>query len=155
MMRWRRTHTRPHPTKGPWVFYDPQSRCWAPPPFYGGIEKLLRAWKAAEYSRGSLIPLQSGFLFLRQMKAVPAHPVPISDRWQGIAMLHLALAAGLLWRLAHISDAAAYALIIRRADMAMSSFGRRRGLQFWPPMLHCTQVLEPPANPGQFRKPSP
>ena len=35
--------------------------------FWDGIEVLLKAWQLAEYSHGPLIPLLSGFMFLRQL----------------------------------------------------------------------------------------
>jgi exosortase D (VPLPA-CTERM-specific) len=112
--------------------------------FYDGIEKLFEAWQTAEYSHGPLIPLLSGFLFLRQMKTVPAQPGPLPGRWQGVAVLILALAVGLLGRLAHISDVVAYALIIWVAGIVLISFGWKRGLAFWPPVLHLVFMLPLP-----------
>jgi exosortase D (VPLPA-CTERM-specific) len=112
--------------------------------FYDGIEKLLEAWQTAEYSHGPLIPLLSGFLFLRQMKTVPVHPGLINDRWPGVAVLIFAVLIGLLGRLAHISDVVAYALIVWVAGVVLISFGWKRGLVFWPPVLHLVFMLPLP-----------
>lgn len=113
--------------------------------FYSdGIETLFEAWQQAEYSHGPLIPLLSGFLFLRQMKSVPARPGPISDRWPGVAVLLMALTLGLLGKLAGIGDVVAYALIVWVGAMVLISFGWSRGLQFWPPVLHLVFMLPLP-----------
>ena len=54
--------------------------------YWEGIVTLWRAWQTAEYSHGPLIPLISGYLFLRQMKGVEPHHGPVTDRLPGLAL---------------------------------------------------------------------
>jgi len=47
--------------------------------FRDGLDALLTAWQLPEYSHGPLIPVLSGFLFLRQLKEYPPQPGPNGD----------------------------------------------------------------------------
>ena len=112
--------------------------------FADGIAALLRAWGLPEYSHGPLIPVLSGLLFLRQLKAFPPRPGRIDDRWVGICVVLLAVAVGALGRLAHIPDLVAYALIIWVGGLLLVGFGWRTGRHFWPPVLHLVYMLPLP-----------
>ena len=111
--------------------------------FSYGIEALIVAWKLPEYSHGPLIPVLSGLLFLRQLKEVPVQET-VRTRWPGVAVIALAIAVGLLGRLAHIADITAYAIIIWVWGILLTSFGLRTGLLFWPPVLHLVYMLPLP-----------
>ena len=112
--------------------------------FHEGIAALWQAWQVPEYSHGPLIPLISGYLFLRQMKGVPAHAGPVTDRWPGFAVLIAALALGLLGNLTQIEKLVALAIIIWCGGMVLVSYGWARGKQFWPPVLHLGFMLPLP-----------
>ena len=56
----------------------------------------------------------------------------------------LAVAVGLLGRLAHIADITAYATILWVWGILLTSFGFRTGLLFWPPVLHLVYMLPLP-----------
>jgi exosortase D (VPLPA-CTERM-specific) len=112
--------------------------------FQEGIAALLEAWATPEYSHGPLIPILSAFMMLRQMKEVPAEPGPVADRWPGVAVAAAALLLGLLGKMSGIADFVAYGLILWVAGMVLVSFGWRRGLQFWPPVLHLAFMLPLP-----------
>jgi len=112
--------------------------------FQDGSASLLAAWQLAEYSHGPLTPLLSGFLFVRQLKSVPAQPGHVPDRWPGIVVIGLALALALLGKLAHIADIVAYAMILWVGGAVLVSFGWARGRQFWPPVLHLVFMLPLP-----------
>jgi exosortase D (VPLPA-CTERM-specific) len=113
--------------------------------FQEGILALTQAWQTAEYSHGPLIPVLSGYLFLRQLRGVPPEPGPVADRGPGLLVLVGALLLGLLGKLAGIADVVAYALIVWVGGIVLVSFGWRRGLQFWPPVLHLAFMLPLPA----------
>ena len=115
--------------------------------FSFGISSIASAWAKPEYSHGPLIPLISAYLFLRQMR----HEPPLGDgaragseRWTGVAVLVLGLAVGLLGNIAQIADITYYAFIIWSWGLIMVCFGRRRGFQFWPPVLHLIFMLPLP-----------
>ena len=110
--------------------------------FADGIAALLRAWQLPEYSHGPLIPLLSGFLFLRQLKEWP--PTPAGRRWPGVAMIALALAIGLLGKLSHIDEIITYSMILWIYGMILTSFGWERGRHFWPPVVHLVFMLPLP-----------
>ena len=59
--------------------------------FQDGINELLRAWQVPEYSHGPLIPILSGFLFLRHLKHVPVRTTPVTDRWPGVVLMVIAV----------------------------------------------------------------
>lgn len=112
--------------------------------FTEGFDKLFVEWQRPEYSHGPLIPILSGFLFLRQLKEVPVNAGPVNDRWVGVAVCFLALAIGGLGKLSGIPDIVAYALIFWVAGIVLVSFGWRNGWQFWPPVLHLVYMLPLP-----------
>jgi len=112
--------------------------------FHDGLAALLRAWALPEYSHGPLIPVISGYLFLRQMKEVPPADGPVTDRWQGGLVMLLALALGLVGSASGIGDIVAYAIIVWVGGVVLAGFGWRRGRQFWPPVLHLSFMLPLP-----------
>lgn len=112
--------------------------------FQSGTEALLAAWSTPEYSHGPLIPVLSGFLFLRQLKGVPIGRERVTDWWPGVAVLVIALLLGGVGRLIQISDFVAYAIILWTGGMILVLFGWRRGRQFWPPVLHLIFMLPLP-----------
>lgn len=112
--------------------------------FWAGIADLWAAWQAPEYTHGPLIPVISGYLFLRQMKGVPERPGPVRDRWVGVGVLMLALAVGLVGNVTRIEKLVALAIIIWVGGMILVSFGWRRGRQFWPPVLHLAFMMPLP-----------
>ncbi|MBY8978142.1 VPLPA-CTERM-specific exosortase XrtD [Rhodobacteraceae bacterium NNCM2] len=112
--------------------------------FHQGMLDLWQAWQTPEYSHGPLIPLISGYLFLRQMKGVPPSTVPVTDRWPGVLVLIAALLLGLFGNVTQIQKLIAVALIIWVGGMILVSFGWRRGHQFWPPVLHLCFMLPLP-----------
>lgn len=112
--------------------------------FYSGIADLWEAWQTPEYSHGPLIPVISAYLFLRQLKGVPAHPGAVTDRGAGVAVLIFALLVGLLGNIAQIEKIVAVALIIWVGGMVLVSFGWARGKQFWPPVVHLAFMMPLP-----------
>ena len=113
--------------------------------FWEGIAALLQAWQTPEYSHGPLIPVLSGLLFLRHLKTVPVVTGPIPDRWPGLLLIVAALLLGSLGKFARIDDVVAYALIGFVGGVVLVSFGWRRGLPFWPAVVHLTFMLPLPA----------
>ncbi len=117
--------------------------------FWSGFVSLGNAWTAPEYSHGPLIPVLSGYLFLRQLKTVP--PVPDSapkarrTRWPGVLVMAVALAVATGGNLARIPDIVTYAMILWIYGLVLVTFGWRRGRQFWPPVLHLVFMLPLPA----------
>lgn len=112
--------------------------------FFEGLADLWSAWQAPEYSHGPLIPIISGYLFLRQMKGVPEAPGPVNDRWVGAAILLLALMIGLVGNITQIEKFVAVATIVWCGGLIVLSFGWSRGKQFWPPVLHLAFMLPLP-----------
>ena len=112
--------------------------------FVDGLEALLTAWQLPEYSHGPLIPILSGFLFLRQLKEYPIDPGPKRDRWVGVLMLLFAIFFGALGKLANINDIVAYATILWVGSILLISFGWKTGKHFWPPVLHLVYMLPLP-----------
>ena len=112
--------------------------------FAPGIEALLEAWSTPEYSHGPLIPVLSGFLFLRHLKDVPIWTGPVNDRWPGVLLLVAALLFGGFGRAIQVSDFVAYAMILWVGAMILISFGWKQGWQFWPSVLHLVYMLPLP-----------
>jgi exosortase D (VPLPA-CTERM-specific) len=112
--------------------------------FQTGVAALAEAWSLPEYSHGPLIPILSGFLFLRHLKRVPVLPGPVTDRGPGVALMVFAMVLGGVGRLIQINDFAAYAMILWVGGLLLLSFGWRQGRQFWPPVLHLVYMLPLP-----------
>ncbi len=112
--------------------------------FYAGMVDLWIAWQEPEYSHGPLIPIISGYLFLRQMKGVSEAPGPVVDRWPGVAVLLIALLVGLLGNITQIEGFVSMAIIIWSGGLILVCFGWNRGKQFWPPVLHLAFMLPLP-----------
>lgn len=112
--------------------------------FIDGLDALLTAWQLPEYSHGPLIPILSGFLFLRQLKEYPIEPGPKRDRWVGFVVLLFAIFFGALGKLANIDDIVAYATILWVGAVLLISFGWKTGKHFWPPVLHLVYMLPLP-----------
>ncbi|MBB93473.1 MAG: VPLPA-CTERM-specific exosortase XrtD [Rhodobacteraceae bacterium] len=114
--------------------------------FQDGLAALLAAWQMPEYSHGPLIPILSGFLFLRQLKDFPERPGPIPDRWPGLVLLALALIVALAGQVIEIPALVAYSLILWTGAMLLISFGWSTGRHFWPPVLHLVFMLPLPGS---------
>lgn len=112
--------------------------------FWSGLVSLSEAWSIPEYSHGPIIPLVSAFLFLREMRLVPPVDGPVRDRAAGVAVLALGLAVGLLGQMVRIPDIVTYGFIVWVAGMVLTCFGLRRGLIFWPSVLHLVFMLPLP-----------
>jgi len=114
------------------------------PLFWYGFDALVRAWGTAEYSHGPLIPLLSGFMFMREMTQVPPVDRPVRDRWPGYAIVLFALALAAIGNLVQIADIVFYAIVIWVAGLVVTCFGLRRGWYFWPAVLHLVFMLPLP-----------
>lgn len=114
------------------------------PLFWFGLSGLAEAWSRPEYSHGPVIPILSFYMFLREMKAVPPAGRPVFDRWPGVAVLGLGLAMAAIGNLARIDDIVFYALIVWIAGLLLTVFGWRRGIVFWPSVLHLVFMLPLP-----------
>ena len=112
--------------------------------FHDGVVALIGAWATPEYSHGPLIPIISGYLFLRQMREVPPRTGPVTDRWPGALVMLLALIVGMIGSASGIGDIAAYAIIVWIFGVILASFGWRQGRAFWPPVLHLAFMLPLP-----------
>lgn len=112
--------------------------------FSAGLGALLEAWQLPEYSHGPLIPVLSGFLFLRQLKTFPEQPGYLRDRWPGVVIIILALLLGALGTLSNIADLSAYGLILWVGGLLLVSFGWKTGKHFWPGVLHLVYMLPLP-----------
>ena len=112
--------------------------------FWEGFLTLADAWTVPEYSHGPLIPVLSGLLFLRQLKDYPVNLGDVSDRWQGVTVLVVALCLAFLGKLAGIGDIVAYAMILWVGAILLISFGWNTGKHFWPPVLHLVYMLPLP-----------
>jgi exosortase D (VPLPA-CTERM-specific) len=112
--------------------------------FQTGLVALVAGWGTPEYSYGPLVPVLSAYMFLRQLRDMPADLGPATDKGPGIAILALALAVGGIGRMVQISDFVAYAIILWVAGIVVVCFGWRVGKQFWPPVLHLVFMLPLP-----------
>ncbi len=112
--------------------------------FWVGFVSLKDAWALPEYSHGPLIPFISLFLFLRELRDVPAVSRPVTDRWPGVVVLALGLMTGIMGNLAGISHIVTYSLIIWLAGLLLVTFGLRRGAMFWPALVHLIFMLPLP-----------
>ncbi len=112
--------------------------------FRFGIEGLLAAWQQPEFSHGPLIPVISGFLFVRQLKRMPPNPADPMIRWPGAALMGVALVIGAMGTVIGIDDIAAYALILWIGGLVLACLGWCHGRRFWPPVLHLAFMLPLP-----------
>ncbi|MEM6867299.1 MAG: VPLPA-CTERM-specific exosortase XrtD [Cyanobacteria bacterium P01_C01_bin.121] len=112
--------------------------------FSEGIDALLVAWQLPEYSHGPLIPVLSGFLFLKQLKDVPVNKGVVRDRWQGVVVLAISVLLGFIGKLSGIDDIVAYGLILWVGAVLLISFGWKVGWHFWPGVLHLVYMLPLP-----------
>jgi exosortase D (VPLPA-CTERM-specific) len=114
------------------------------PLFWLGLEGLAREWARPEYSHGPIIPLLSFYMYLREMRAVPPTAQPVTDRWPGVAVIALALGIAALGNLVRIDDIVFYALIVWTGGLILTCYGWRRGVIFWPSVLHLVFMLPLP-----------
>ena len=114
------------------------------PVFWLGFVSLGQAWMTAEYSHGPLIPLISLYLFLRELRAVPAPASAPTDRGPGIAVIALALLFGLFGNLVQIPDLVTYAFIIWVGGVVLTVMGWERGRHHQLPVLHLIFMLPLP-----------
>ena len=112
--------------------------------FWPGLASLVDAWATPEYSHGPIIPLVSGFLFLREMRLIPPAAEPVTLRWPGLVVIALGLAVGVIGGLIRIPDIVTYGFILWIAGMVLTVFGFRRGALFWPSVLHLVFMLPLP-----------
>jgi exosortase len=114
------------------------------PLFAFGLTGLAEAWSRPEFSHGPVIPCLSFYMFLHELKAVPPASAPVTDRWPGILVVAAALALATLGNLVQIDDLVFYALIVWTAGLILVGFGWRRGVVFWPSVLHLVFMLPLP-----------
>jgi exosortase D (VPLPA-CTERM-specific) len=114
------------------------------PLFWFGLTGLADAWSRPEYSHGPIIPLLSFYMFLRETKFVPPVEEPVTDRWPGVVIVGLALGLAVVGNLVQIDDLVFYALIVWAAGLVLTGFGWKRGLLFWPSVLHLVFMLPLP-----------
>jgi exosortase D (VPLPA-CTERM-specific) len=114
------------------------------PLFAFGLTGLAEAWSRPEFSHGPVIPCLSFYMFLHELKAVPPTSAPVTDRWPGILVVAAALALATLGNLVQIDDLVFYALIVWTAGLRLVGFGWRRGVVFWPSVLHLVFMLPLP-----------
>jgi exosortase D (VPLPA-CTERM-specific) len=129
-------------TTGPlWLVFAIVS---ALPIFWFGLTGLVSHWSTPEYSHGPIIPLLSFYMFLREMKFVPPPAQEVTDRWVGTVVIGAALTLALLGNIVQIDHIVFYALIIWIAGLIFATFGFRRGLYFWPSVVHLVFMLPLP-----------
>lgn len=114
------------------------------PLFRFGLEGLASEWTRPEFSHGPVIPLLSFYMFLRELKSVPPADAPVSDRWPGVLVIGAGALLAVIGNLVRIDDLVFYALIIWVAGIALTGFGLKRGLLFWPSILHLVFMLPLP-----------
>jgi len=113
------------------------------PIFWIGFVSLGDAWSTPEYSHGPIIPLLSFYMFLREMRRVPADDSR-KIRWPGLAVIALALVIAMFGNLTRIPDIVTYAFIVWVAGVILLCFGWSRGLLFWTGVLHLVYMLPLP-----------
>ncbi len=114
------------------------------PVFMFGFRALVDAWSTPEYSHGPLIPLLSGYMFMREMAMVPPTREAMKDRGPGFALIAFALAVAVLGNLVRIPDIVTYAMILWVGGLVLVCFGWKRGIFFWPSVLHLVFMLPIP-----------
>lgn len=115
------------------------------PLFWLGLTDLGRAWMTPEYSHGPLIPLISLYLFLRELRDMPApaQTGPLK-RWPGLLVIALSLVVAVLGNLVQIGDIVAYALILFTGGLVLTVMGWERGKRHQLPVLHLIFMLPLP-----------
>jgi exosortase D (VPLPA-CTERM-specific) len=114
------------------------------PLFWFGLAGLASEWSRPEFSHGPVIPVLSFYMFLREMKAVPPVATPVTDRWPGVILIGIGLMLAVMGNLVRIDDIVFYALIIWVGGLILTGFGYRRGIVFWPSVLHLVFMLPLP-----------
>ena len=114
------------------------------PIFWFGLASLGRAWSTAEYSHGPLIPVISLYLFLRELRRAPMPDQYVRDRWQGIAVIAVAMLIASLGNVMQVADIVTYALILWVGGVVLTIFGWQRGKTHWAPVLHLVFMLPLP-----------
>lgn len=114
------------------------------PLFWFGFTGLANAWSRPEFSHGPVIPILSFYMFLREMKAVPPNTEPVTDRWPGVLVMMAALGLAVIGNLVRIDHLVFYALIVWVGGLILTGFGYRRGIYFWPSVLHLVFMLPLP-----------
>ena len=114
------------------------------PIFWEGLASLGEAWSTPEYSHGPLIPILSGYLFLREMRQVPAVNGVITDRWPGVAVITFALLLAVVGQIARIPDIITYAFILWVGGLILVTYGFSRGVFFWASVVHLVYMLPLP-----------
>lgn len=114
------------------------------PLFWFGLSGLAQEWSRPEFSHGPIIPLLSFYMFLREMKFVPPVTEPVTDRWKGVPVIGAGLILAVVGNLVQIDDLVFYALIIWVGGLVLTCFGWRRGIFFWPSVLHLVFMLPLP-----------
>lgn len=114
------------------------------PLFRFGLEGLASEWARPEFSHGPVIPLLSFYMFLRELKSVPPATAVVTDRWPGVLAIAASLLLAVIGNLVRIDDLVFYALIIWVAGLVLAGFGLKRGLLFWPSILHLVFMLPLP-----------
>lgn len=114
------------------------------PLFWFGFNGLAREWARPEFSHGPVIPILSFYMFLRELKFMPPPATPVTDRWPGVAVMMFALLIALAGNIARIEHLVFYALIVWIFGFVLIGFGAKRGLFFWPAVLHLVFMLPLP-----------
>ena len=114
------------------------------PVFLLGFESLIAAWSTPEYSHGPLIPLISLYLFLREMRVLPAPDPAPRDRWPGVVMIGVALLVAVLGNMVRIPDIVTYAFILWVGGVVMTIFGWERGKKHQLGVVHLIFMLPLP-----------
>lgn len=115
------------------------------PVFWLGFQSLGRAWMTPEYSHGPLIPVISLYLFLRELRQVPALPADAPrNRVPGVALVAFSLGLAILGNLARIPDIVTYALILWVGGVLLTVMGWQAGRRHGLPVLHLVFMLPLP-----------
>ncbi|QDY69769.1 VPLPA-CTERM-specific exosortase XrtD [Qingshengfaniella alkalisoli] len=114
------------------------------PLFASGFVELAQAWLTPEYSHGPLIPVISLYLFLRELRQSPPLEDNVTDRWPGVFVILLALTGALIGNLVEIGDIVAYSFIVWVMGVVLVTFGWKRGITHWAPVLHLVFMLPLP-----------
>lgn len=114
------------------------------PLFWIGIISLGEAWSTPEYSHGPLIPIISLYLFLRELRDMPAHDPAPTDRWPGLLVIAAALVMAVFGNIARIPDIVTYAMIVWVGGVVLTLFGWKRGRLHQLPVLHLIFMLPLP-----------